>query len=339
MRHSDVAYVTEWFPAHEDLETAFDRFVCVVLHLSLNYEYRKAGLPTDSPRKILSSITFDNMVFPRWCFDLAREIARPMVNENIVFLPWIDANFACNAPVPVAGFGLTPGSFYAIDVFCRSHGLDARPFAPEELVPSPIFFCDGEFKIGHEMTSMRRNASRILCTLVNGCIVVERNDVTFRKRPNEAEPLLVRRERSEDWDGNLVPVVYTPGRVRMPAGQVGNIALSIINGAPHIHEGIRRWWFYVAETDAARSEAYSNAWVRQSSFSTGVPPPLFRYLGVPFGVDYGLRFPTDGTHSRTPPPDPAQERMAPRPPGQGRRKRKRQQRDEEVEEPPGPVND
>jgi hypothetical protein len=249
---------------------------------------------TESPSKLLN-LVFGDVEVPRYLVDICREVCRPMVSGRHVYIPWIWPLVGGSTP-GLKSLGLGVAQSIQVMNFLRAiPDLDSRRVVDEGILSSPLSVRDGEFHfVDPAISTWRRKAWYNLCHFINGAIEPENNN------PYElGEPWVPTRSSFRDEpEWNVVPFwTLSPG-VDIRVEDIQFVAFAILAGVPYRSLGVSRHWLFIG---VDRQRLYNDWFTKEHCAGSCLPPPDLRRVELQFDVGESQRFPTDDTHSKTPP--------------------------------------
>jgi hypothetical protein len=294
-----------------------------MLHVRLFKEYSIMGFPTDSFKKVTTAMTSDNTLqFPRWLFDITREIARPMIAGHFALIPWLDANFPGDSGT-LPGLGLTPDLMAKAARMCSYMPPESlRQILEETLIPAEVTLFDGGYGyVSEDLPLWRKEAVEILRPLVNGAKVFDLKrtglprPILSRRRVDDIDlfPFTTRERLFNDDDISIHLSLHDTWRVSEPvdifadvhdddlepaAGRTLLEAASLFLRGERIING--RFVFYL-DSSVAERMATLNAWfTERMACVPGLREINRHYMETCEAIRICLRFPCDVRFSRTP---------------------------------------
>jgi hypothetical protein len=249
-----------------------NRFLATMLHVFLNEEYKMAGIPTDSPRKLLTSLVADGGLVPVYMVDLVREIARPMARSATVFIPALNLDFDGDAAF--GGTGLSPAFSSWFCQFIDHEFL--VPLITERLVPAPLVAfvgTEGVLVDNADIASERYKNCLALRQLHNGCRAY---DLTHRpgfRKTARGTPLVPRNVRhpASVWELRDRFDPCPPIDVAEDAGFFVPALQALQSSCVIDHHRLKRMTVVLHyESDPASMDA----WVNRQRCAYGVTPSL-----------------------------------------------------------------
>lgn len=294
------------------------RFIVAYLHLALEVEYKHADVYTESTGKIISQCFGTAGEVPSWLIDVCREIARPMVHDKFVYIPWLNADFD-SSDLPVNGFGFDVTATLPISIWCKQIGVPSRVPKTERLMPSPLFVSDAQVVYTHdEIQEWRYDACLALRHLVNCTRAYSKNGINrpVLRKTNRGQKLVILRRPNGFYDNETftneltapVPVdlmaMYPPW---LRAQMYGRILNSIMTGTLFEEQivGTRLIFFEMMDVDL-RIQMGVEWFQSMSGGIPGLPKPTDLKPVWYYGINYSCRFPSEANHSSTPPSRGAQ---------------------------------
>lgn len=271
-------------------------------HLSLNDEYKLAGITTDSPGKLRAQ--FGESPVVQWLIDVCREICRPMIHSGAIFIPIIPVHAECatSGPLPNLGVCSSDTAFVNRTLYGVLEITSVRDLVGEKLLIAPLSVADGEYTFQHSTTSSwRKEAFDLLRHFVNGCSIGASN---LKTKPKAVRAKSFARDVVKVYGFNPVLKVSAPtlDPKFVDDTEKWKFLTSVMKMEPFTFDdkSVSLWLYY----EDKRTTEY-NAWIaRAAKRTSALPPEMERKEMLDKVYDAVLRFPSENMRSKTPTKDP-----------------------------------